>query len=253
MILVVALSEAHGAQQVHVSGTEVLEGAMVDGTGFSSLIAQDLHHVVHPKGLLLLVFLEVPGTQRHLALQTDFHSRQLLVNAVVAKNLLPLGLRLREPVQLALAGLEALDNAAELKVPLQGVHVLEFQATLRALWRLVVDLGGGVGRHPYASSAVVVSTGEDNRIREELKADGAAQLVGQQLTWFGKRHDEKLYAPVAGSPYLLTLLRSDSLRSSCPEAVFRFLLTLLFFPPSEPTGDSAAAVTTTGNTGRCTP
>lgn len=191
MVLVAALSEAHGAQQVHVSGTEVLQGETVDGTAFSPLIGQDLHHVVHPKRLLLLVLLEVPGTQRHLALQTDFHSRRLFVDAVVAKNLLPLGLRLGEPVQPALAGLEALDNAAELEVPLQGVHVLEFQATLRALWGLVVDLGGGVGRHPYASSAVVVSTGEDHRVGEELKADGAAQLVGQQLPWFGKRHDEK--------------------------------------------------------------
>lgn len=191
MFLVAALSEAHGAQQVHVSGTEVLQGATVDGTASSPLIAQDLHHVVHPKGLLLLVLVEVPDTQRHLALQTDFHSRRLLVNAVVAKNLRPLGLRLGEPLRLALAGLEALDNAAELEVPLQGVHVLEFQATLRALWRLVVDLGGGVGRHPYASSAVVVSTGEDHWVGEELKADGAAQLVGQQLPWFGKRHDKK--------------------------------------------------------------
>lgn len=191
MFLVAALSEAHGAQQVHVSGTEVLQGATVDGTAFSPLIAHDLHHVVHLKGLLLLVLLEVPGTQRHLTLQTDFHSRRLLVNAVVAKNLRPLGLCLGEPVQLALAGLEALDNAAELEVPLQGVHVLEFQATLRALWVLVVDLGGGVGHHPYASSAVVVSTGEDHRIGEELKADGAAQLVGQQLPRFGKRHDGK--------------------------------------------------------------
>lgn len=143
------------------------------------------------------MLLEVPYTQRHLALQTDFQSRRLLVNAVVTKNLCPLGLRLGEPVQPALAGLEALDNAAELEVPLQGVHVLEFQATLWALRALVVNLGGGVGGHPYASSAVVVSTGEHHRIGEELKADGAAQLVGQQLPWFGKRHDEKLISSLA--------------------------------------------------------
>lgn len=49
MVLVAALSEAHGAQQVHVTGTEVLQGATVDGTASSPLIAQDLHHAVHPE------------------------------------------------------------------------------------------------------------------------------------------------------------------------------------------------------------
>lgn len=117
----------------------------------------------------------MPGAQRHLALQAGLHSQQLLIYAVVAENLNPLRLGVRLLVQLRHAGSEALDDIAEFEVSLQGIHPLELLAALWATWKCFVLLVCGV---PDAGSAVVVSTGENHRIGVELKADGAAQLVG---------------------------------------------------------------------------
>lgn len=54
--------------------------------------------------------------------------------------------------------------------------------TLWAPWKYPT-LVRGVSSHADASSAVVVATGEHYWIRVELKADWAAQLMGQLLLW----------------------------------------------------------------------
>lgn len=164
---------------------------MVDGTVLHPQLSQGFHHSVCPERLPLLVPLKVPGTQRHLALQASLQCHRLLIYAVVAENLCPLRFSVRLPVQLRCSGLETLDDAAKFEVSLQGINTLEFLAALWATWKHFVILAGSVDGHPDAGSAVVVSTGESHRIRVELKADGAAQLISELLHWFGQRHDEK--------------------------------------------------------------
>ena len=175
MVVVLALDEARSAQQGHVVGTKVLEGTAVGGAALHPQLIQGLHHSVRLEWLLLLVPLKVPGAQRHLALQAGLHGQQPLIYAVVAEHLSPLRLGVRLPVQLRHAGSEALDDAAEFEVPLQGFHPLELLTALWASRRCSVFRVCGA---PDAGSAVVVSTGENHRIRVELEADGAAQLMG---------------------------------------------------------------------------
>lgn len=190
VVLVTALNEAGSAQQVHVGGAEILQGATVGGAAVLDPAGTHVHHVVRPERLLLLVFLEVPGAQRHLALEAGLGGRRRLIDAMVAQDVLVFG-QLQGPVftRSSLAGLEAFDDAAELEVPLQGLHVVELLTTLRALRDPAVDLDGGVGRRLDASSAVVVSAGQHHGVGEELEADGTAELVGQQLLRLGQRHD----------------------------------------------------------------
>lgn len=188
--LVTALDEARSAQQVHVGGAEILQGATMRGAAARNPARTHVHHAVRPERLLLLVFLKVPGAQRHLAPEAGLGGRRCLIDAMVAQNVLDVG-QLQGPVLVrsTLAGLEAFDDVAELEVPLQGVHVVELLATLRALRGPAVDLDGGVGRHLDTSSAVVVSAGQHHGVGEELEADGTAELVGQQLLRLGQRHD----------------------------------------------------------------
>lgn len=227
VVLVTTLDEARGTQQVHVGGAEILQGAMVGGAAVRGPVSSHVHHAVRPERLPLLVPLEVPGAQRHLALQAGLGGRRRLIDAVVAQNLPVVG-QLQGPVvrRSSLAGLEPLDDVAELEVPLQGLHVVELQATFGALRGLAVDLDGGVGRHLDASPAVVVSAGQDHGVGEELQADWAAELVGQQLLRLGQRHDWRCST---------------------------WLPPLVFFGRSSRPHLRLLAAATTGNTGRCTP
>lgn len=178
MILVVALNEANGAQRVTVIGTEVLKGAVVDGTALHPQLTHRLDHSVTLERLLLLVPLKVPGAQRHLTPQTGLQSHRLFIYAVVTENLQPLGFGLRVHVLLRCSGLETLDDAAEFKVFLQGIQPLELCAALGATGKRFVIFVGNVSSHVDAGSAVAVSTGKNHRIAVHLETDGAAQLIG---------------------------------------------------------------------------
>lgn len=174
MVLVMASCVARAAHQSHVVGTEILKGQPVSGTALQPQLIQGFHHSVCPERRLLMVSLKVPGTQRHFTFQAGLHSQRLLIYTVVAENLRLLRLRLRLPaVQLWCGGSVTFDDAGEFEVFLQGLHTLILHAALWATWKGCVPLVGGL---PDAGSAVVVSTGENHRIREQLKADRAAQL-----------------------------------------------------------------------------
>lgn len=191
VVLVTAVGEASGAQQGYVSGAEVLQGAAMGVAAVRGLARTHVHHTVRPERLLLLVFLEVPGAQRHFALQAGFGGRRGFIDAMVAQNAVVVLGHLRGPViaRLSSADFEAFDDAAELEVPLQRLHIVELLATLGALIDPGADLTGHVGRRLDASSAVVVSAGQHHGVGEELEADGTAELKGQQLLWLRQRHD----------------------------------------------------------------
>lgn len=178
-----AFYEARGTQQGYVVGAKVLKGTVVGGTALHPQLILGLDNSVCPERLLLLVSLKVPGTQRYLTLEASLHSQQLLIYAMVAENLHLLGLLglgllgLRLPVKLWCGGSETLDDAVEFEVFLQGFHTMILLAALWATWKSLVILVDTVGL-PDTSSTVVMATGEDHRIRVELKADGTAQLVG---------------------------------------------------------------------------
>lgn len=186
VVLVVTLHETGGAQQGHVAGAEVLKGTLVDLTDLHLQLFQGLHHGVGPEGLLLVVSLKVPGAQRHFAPHAGFHSQRLLVDTVVAVNLHLLRY-LRLLVQWC-GGQVTLDDTAEFEVLLQGMHTLILLAALWATWQHFPALLSGVGGLEDAGSTVAVATGENHRIRVELKANGTAQIMSQQLLWLGHRH-----------------------------------------------------------------
>lgn len=178
VVVVLAFYEACGTQQCHVVGTKVLQRKAVGGTAFHSHLILSIHHTVCLERLLLLVFLKVPGTQRHLTLQTGLHSHRLLIYTVVTKNLHPLRFSLRLIRQLWRRGEETLDDAAEFEVFLQGIHTLVLLAALWATWKCFVIFVISFRSHQDTGPTVVVATGENHRISVELKTDGATQLVG---------------------------------------------------------------------------
>lgn len=182
MVLVMAFSEARGTKQCHVVGTKVLKGTTMVGTGLHPQLIQGLHHGVCLERLLILVSLKVSGTQRHLTLQTGLHSHRLLIYTLVAENHRSLGLRLGMPLQLQHCGSEPLDDAGKFEVFLQGLHTLILFTALWATGKCFVILVSVRGL-PDTGSTVVVATGENHRIRVELKADGATQLVDELLLW----------------------------------------------------------------------
>lgn len=175
VVLVTAFYETRAAHHGHVIGTKILKRTPVGGTALHPLLTQGLHQRVYPERLLLLVSLKVPGAQRHLTLQAGLHSWRRLIYAVVAEHLHPL-LRLGPwlHVQQRCGGSVTLDDAAEFEVFLQGFNTLKLLAAFWAAWKCFIRVSG----LPDAGSTVVVTTGENHRITEELEADGAAQLVG---------------------------------------------------------------------------
>ena len=132
-----------------------------------------------------MVFLKVPGAQGHLTLQAGLHSQHWLVNAVVAVNLHGFGQSVVLHVQMRYGGLVTLNDAAEFEVPLEGAGALKFLSTLRATWERFATLVRDVHGLADASSAVVVPTGENHWVGEEVKADGTAQLVNKLLLRLG--------------------------------------------------------------------
>lgn len=190
MVLVETFYEAGRTQQVHVIGAKVLKRPVMDRASLGSQLTLGLHQSVRAEGLLLLVLLEVPGAERHLTLQATLHRHRWLIDALVAEHLRSLKLGRELPLQVDVGGPEALHDVAQLEVFPQGVHVLEVLAAFWATRRRLGGLAGRVGRLPDASMAVAVAAREEHRVLEELRADGAAQLLDKRLHRVGERHDE---------------------------------------------------------------
>lgn len=189
MVLVMALYQACGAEQSHVIGAKILKQTQVAGTALHPHLIKRLHHGVCPEGLPLKVSLKMPGTQGHLALETGLHSRRPLIHALVTENLHRLLLRDGKPEKMWCGGTVTLNDAGEFEVFLQGFHTLIFLATFWAAWKRFAALVSSVRCLADAGSTVVVPTGEDHRIRVELKADRAAQLMSKHLLRLGPGHD----------------------------------------------------------------
>lgn len=161
----------------------------MNNASLHSQLTKRLHQRVRPEAFLLLVFLKVPGAQRHLTLQAALHRHRWFIDALVTENLRSLRFGLKIPLQLCIGCSETLHDVAQFEVFLKGGHILEFLTTFWATWRRWVRFVGRAGSH-NASTAVAVSAREDHWITEQVKADGAAQLMDKRLHWVGGRHPE---------------------------------------------------------------